>query len=132
MTVDEFMEHVNEAVSESAIESTIATLVHPPGRKPDPEIVRLSQWYLGLSDVDKAEVKAVVRRGVGFALFGFFCVLDGVRFLEGEGDKGEFELYFVKGDQRVRINDPQYEELHNLYNWYSRDRFKVDDSNPKL
>jgi hypothetical protein len=42
-------------------------------------------------------------------------VLDGVRPIEGYGEKGQFELYFTKGDFRDQINDPMQDFLHDLY-----------------
>jgi len=50
------------------------------------------------------------------AVFGFFCVLDGVRVVEDGEDKGEFELLFRKGEVATRLNDPEGELLHDLYN----------------
>ena len=126
MTADEFAKRINESVSESAIGGTIVNLTDPPGQKPDPELVMLSNWYAALSENDKAAVNSVIRMAAGSAVFGFCCVLDGVRFLEPGSEAGEFELYYVKSEQRIRINDPKQEELHNLFNWYRRDRFKTE------
>lgn len=50
------------------------------------------------------------------AVFEFFCVLDGVSVIENTGDKGVVEIYFVKAEDRIRLNDPREEELHNLFN----------------
>jgi hypothetical protein len=50
------------------------------------------------------------------AVFGFFCVLDGVSAIEDSPEKGDLELYFVKSSQKIRLNDPRQEELHNLFN----------------
>jgi hypothetical protein len=49
------------------------------------------------------------------AVFGVMCVLDGVRAIESGSEKGDLELYYVKGDRKILLNDPQNEELHNLF-----------------
>ena len=48
------------------------------------------------------------------AIFGFFCVLDGARFIEDGPEKGDFELYYVKGDDRVLLNPPG-DDLHDIF-----------------
>jgi len=35
------------------------------------------------------------------AVFGFLCVLDGVRAIETGSEKGSLEIYYVNVDQRV-------------------------------
>jgi len=62
---------------------------------------------------DQARVVSVVRHGVQSALFGFFCVLDGVRAIE-DGAEGRLELTYVKGDNRRVINTEE-NFLHDIY-----------------
>ena len=48
-------------------------------------------------------------------VFGVLCVLDGVRAIENGPDKGELELYYVKGESRVLLNDMKQCELHDIF-----------------
>jgi hypothetical protein len=61
-------------------------------------------------------VRRVLQEAAEMAVFEFFCALDGVSVIEDEIEKGELELHFLKKDQRIRLNDPNQEELHNLFN----------------
>ncbi len=120
MTQEEFIQGIKLSVCDGAVKGTIRSLERPPGRKPDPQYVRRSEWYRGISDEDKSMVREVIAEASESAVFGFCCVLDGVRFVESRPDKGDFELYYVNGGERTRLNDPQHEELHNLFNWVTR------------
>ncbi|MDQ3816057.1 MAG: hypothetical protein M3362_00005 [Acidobacteriota bacterium] len=57
-----------------------------------------------------------MRDAVHASVFGFFCVLDGVRTIEGLGEKGSLELYYVSGATRVLLNNVGKEDLHDIYN----------------
>jgi hypothetical protein len=61
-------------------------------------------------------LKEVLRQAADMTAFEFFCVLDGVSVIENTPDKGNIELFFEKGGERIRLNDPQGEELQNLFN----------------
>jgi hypothetical protein len=124
MNKEEFVEAIHQYVSESAIEATIRQLERPSGRKPDHHLVELSGWYATLDNANKERLKDVLTEAARAAIFGFCCVLDGVRLLEDGATAGKFELCYIKGEDRALINDPEQEELHNLFNWYSRDRYR--------
>jgi hypothetical protein len=49
------------------------------------------------------------------AIFGFLCVLDGVRAIEGARDKGRLVLFYDR-ESRVLLNNPDDEYLHDIYN----------------
>lgn len=61
-------------------------------------------------------LREALRESAEAAVFGFLCILDGVRVIESGPNQGELELYLVNGDKRVLLNDPHEEELHNLFN----------------
>ncbi len=64
-------------------------------------------------------VERAMRDAARGAVFGFFCVLDGVRAIEGPGSpgaKGSLELYYVSGSARELLNDSDKEYLHDIYN----------------
>jgi hypothetical protein len=57
----------------------------------------------------------IIELSVDSSIFGFLCILDGVRALEYGAEKGCFELYYKKGDQRALLNDENKEFLHDIY-----------------
>ncbi|HEU5451791.1 MAG TPA: hypothetical protein VFU76_07400, partial [Terriglobales bacterium] len=72
---------------------------------------------------DRKNVELVIVEAVHMATFGLFTVVDGVSAIEEGPDNGDFELYWVRGSERVLLNPPTGEELHDLYNWFSRDQY---------
>jgi hypothetical protein len=65
------------------------SLRNPPGRRPRQRLLRLSRWFHQLSTEDQVMLAEILKDLAEGAIFGFFCVLDGVRVI----DKGGFELY---------------------------------------
>jgi hypothetical protein len=116
MNAKEFVEVLKEVVEKSSAEGVIETMVQPHGRKPDVKLLNRSEWYNKLTDEDKKMVNEVVVESVQSALFGFLCVLDGVRSIEEDENKGMLKLCFEKDGQQVLINDPNEDYLHDLYN----------------
>jgi len=56
-------------------------------------------------------------------VFSFLCVLDGVSAIEDYGEKGKFELFFKKGQEKKNLlNGPEQEYLHDYLEvkWRSR------------
>jgi hypothetical protein len=51
---------------------------------------------------------------VNRAVFGFLCVIDGVRAIEHGADKGSLELRYVKNGS-VLLNPPDGKVLHELW-----------------
>lgn len=116
MTIEEFIKTAKIQTSDAAVEETISNLEQPAGRSPSEKAVRLSEWYKQLAGTDQQMLKDILREAAEAAIFGFFCILDGVRVIENTPEKGELNLHFVKGAERVLLNDPNEEELHNLFN----------------
>jgi hypothetical protein len=116
MTPEEFGEAIKIQTSDAAALGTIAQLQRPSGRKPREGDVRLSRWYQQLTNSDREMLHESLKKSAQLAVFSFLCVLDGVSVIESTPEKGDLELYFVKGDKRTLLNDPKHEELHNLYN----------------
>ena len=48
------------------------------------------------------------------AAFGFLCVLDGVRAIEGMGPKGELELRYID-DEVINLTPSDGPMLHDLW-----------------
>ncbi len=116
MDKQEFVRVVKLQTSDSAVSGTVKNLACPAGRKPAERLVWLSTWYNRLSNKDQEMLREALRESAEAAVFGFLCILDGVRVIESGPNQGELELYLVNGDKRVLLNDPHEEELHNLFN----------------
>lgn len=114
MNASEFIEAIRTEVQDSASEETISLLQSPPGRRPVPALVSLSQWFNALSEADRQRVREVAAIASHAAVFGFLAVLDGVRVIEDGPVKGTFELRYVKGDQTIFLNAPGEPPLHDI------------------
>jgi len=115
MNAEKFVEIIQKVVVSGAENSVKSNLDEPPGRKPLQQLVDMSNWYNQLNEKDKAVVGQIIKESVRTAIFGFFCVLDGVRAIENE-NKGELKLYYVNKDIQELLNDPDKEFLHDLFN----------------
>jgi hypothetical protein len=76
--------------------------------------MRLSKWFQSLEPPDQAMVTDALDFAAEGAIFGFFCVLDGARVIENEEEKGTFEIFYAKGEQRVLLNPPD-DDLHDIF-----------------
>ena len=114
MNSSEFITAIKEVVLKSSIEDTILLLESPPGRKPEKHLVFLSNWYNGLDEDQKIIVMEIIQIATHGAIFGFLTVLDGVRAIEGDSNKGSLELSYVVKDDKYMLNDPSGPMLHDL------------------
>jgi hypothetical protein len=110
-----FVEGIRRAVENVTVSDTISCLERPPGRAPAKAILRLSDWFKQLSSNDRQNAESVIQFATHAAVFGFFSVLDGVRFVEDGPDKGRFELHYLRGDEEITINDDTGDMLHDLF-----------------
>jgi len=108
----EFVKLIKEVVSSSAVDSTIDNLEDPPGRRPDKLLVDRSEWYKLLSEKDQEMVRDILIEAVDESVFGFLCVLDGVRSISNEGDTNNLKL----SHGSTLLNDDNDELLHDIYN----------------
>lgn len=115
MTREEFVRSVKHQAKDAAVATTIGRLSHPPGRRPSSQDLQLSAWYNALSDSDREQLHSIVSEAAESAVFGVLAILDGVRPIEGPGVKGELELVYRKGEERLLITDPNQEMLHDIY-----------------
>ena len=113
MTPEEFTDGVVDAVYGSAWRSTLKVIADPPGRQPDDRLVEFSRWYSGLSALDRQMVTRVIQAGADAAVFGFLCVIDGVRPLAVASDQLRLEV--AGRDGQVLLNNPPAAVLHDLY-----------------
>ena len=116
MTPDLFVQNLKVATLDSAVDQSIAYILDPPGRRPDRSDQAPADWYQQLSEGDKQHARRLAQLCAEDVLFGVLCVLDGVRAIESQGPKGELELRFRKDGQSLRLNDPNCEPLHDIFN----------------
>ena len=70
---------VKQVVHDSAVQGVCSTWESPPGRRPARRLSELSRLYHTLSPADRQRLSEVVQYAVHSSIFGFLCVLDGVR-----------------------------------------------------
>lgn len=115
MNSDQFVAALVEHVHEPAIQGVISQLESPSGRRPPAKNVQLSEWYAQLNEQDRTNLHAVVGRSVHAALFGALCAIDGVRALQDGSTGHEFQLLSVEQGNVERLNRPDDESLHDIY-----------------
>jgi len=112
----DFVATIKEAVRDAAITDTIDVLRNPPGRKPSQQITERAEWYRSLDDEQRRILAGLIGDAVHNAIFGFLCVLDGIRAVENGVVKGRFELQYLKEGSTTVLNPPNEIMLHELYN----------------
>lgn len=116
MTPDSFVDSLRTEVRDSAVNGCVRQYERPAGRRPPASLVELSQWFTGLSAEDRAMVAKVAHDVADATVFGLLCVLDGVRTIDDGPDQGELRLTYVKASDETRLNDPDGESLHDIWN----------------
>ena len=115
MNPGKFIDALREVVRDAAIEDSLSTLAHPPGRNPPQKLREASEWFRSLDKDQQQLLISIVSGAVDSAVFGFLCVLDGVRQVEDGRAKGCFELRYI-GVDSILLNAPDDAMLHDLYN----------------
>lgn len=110
----EFVDLLKIVVRDAAAAEELNVLHKPPGRLPPSEILERSAWYNSLADDQKKILASIVLDVADRAVFGFLCVLDGVRAIENPPDQGRLEIRYVK-DTVTLLNPPDEEMLHDLW-----------------
>ena len=116
MTKKEFVEAVKLTVGQSSVADIKSILKTPISSQSDEKSVELSNWYNKLSLTDKENLHQVVEKSIDMCLFGTFCVLDGVRVIENNSNKGELVLEYRKDGNSYRLNEEKGLYLHDIYN----------------
>jgi hypothetical protein len=110
----QFVDILRVIVRDSAVSEELSILQRPPGRRPPETLQENSAWFNALDDEQKRILSVVLQDAVNRAVFGILCVLDGVRAIEDDSDKGRLELRYVKNGS-VLLNPPEGEMLHELW-----------------
>ncbi len=115
MDAETFVDSMKKYVCESAKQGVLQNLVNPSGTLPSNDDMRLAEGYNNLPDGHQRMVDIIVNAAVEHSIFGFLCVLDGVRPIEGTEQRGRLELYHVTGSRRTLLNNPEQEYLHDIF-----------------
>lgn len=108
----EFSNILKSVVSQAAIDSTLENLREPPGRNPDADLLAQSDWYKSLAPTDRDMLSKVISDAVHESIFGFLCVLDGVRSISDSEEANGLVL----SRHGVQLNSESDEYLHDIYN----------------
>ena len=114
MDSQEFVDAIKLVVRDAAVSGTLRVLQQVPGRRPTAEVTENSVWYQSLNDQQRARLSSIVRHAGDQAVFGFLCVMDGVRAIENGKEKGHLELLHIK-DKATILNPSDGPMLHDLY-----------------
>jgi hypothetical protein len=114
MDPERFVHSLRIAVRDAAISDTIGYIAAPPGRKIAEDTKKLSTWYNALANEDKEMLLKAMEKAVDNAVFGFLCVLDGVRVIEDSKPRGTLRLTYI-GRSEVALSPPEGPLLHELY-----------------
>lgn len=112
-----FIEAVRKHVFGSAVEDVISQMASPSGRQPAEAVTQLSRWYNDQDEDAKMRIRQCVTQGAHSALFGLFCVLDGVRLIHEDLRHGQLRLVLQTDTQEIVLSDNQaISDLHDLFN----------------
>lgn len=114
MNSEEFIDAIREVVVNDSIKGLESYLIKPSGRNPGNEAIEKSYWYNKLSKQDKLMVLKVIKEAVETSVFGFLCVLDGVRAIENTEEKGKLKLFYEREGNSVLLNNNNEDYLHDL------------------
>jgi hypothetical protein len=105
MTAEQSADALKRHASDAGVRITLTNLESPVGRKPSAAALQRSQWFHDLSEQDRKVLIKVRRLAAESAVFGVLTVLEGSRVVEDSAEKGDFELYYVRNGERMRLND---------------------------
>lgn len=113
MDTQSFADLICGHVVSVAIDATLENLKSSPGRRISSEEGARSAWFNSLPTEDVQCLDQIVRAATKMAIFQLFAVLDRSRKLT---DEDHFELYFVKGNRKVLLNDFNEIGLNEAFN----------------
>jgi hypothetical protein len=115
MDSEEFVRAVKRTCSDNEGEENVRSLRNSPGRRPQCKAAPAQKWFHQLDPGTQAGLVEALNDAAEGPVFGLLCILDGMGAIEDGPNKGRLELYYVNGEQRILLNDPIREELHNLF-----------------
>jgi hypothetical protein len=112
MNADEFVDAVKHRALYGAVDSTMTNLSQPPGTRPHPRLVKVSEWFNRLSEADREMVERVAWIAADHAVGTLLTVVDNMAWIEASSE-GRLELWHVHGEERTLLNDPKQEPLND-------------------
>lgn len=113
MKPEVFVDALKAHCCDSAVTDCVENFLNPPGRRPSKDLLEMSDWFKGLTEADRVNVKAAMQRAAEATLFGVLCVIDGVRVIEDEPEKSCFQLTATRSGVVSRLS-PSEAYLHDL------------------
>lgn len=104
------VEGLVRGIFQSAVTGVKGILVDPPGVTPDPQLVALSSWYVGLAPDDRSRVDAIIAMAADQATFGAAAVLDGSRRILPKGAELRVEVRNDDGSSTLTDAEPLIEK----------------------
>ena len=114
MTAEEFVQAI-KVITISALSGLLKTFIKPPGKKPAPDLVRISNFFNRLSEEDKETFSGALELAAKQSACNFLLVLDGALAIESTEEKGILELYYCHDKVRVKINDTDNVMLNEIF-----------------
>ena len=87
----------------------------PPGKRPDPELVKLSKWFAGLDGENQDQAVKAMDMAAAQSLYNVLLVLDGLLAIAPSNPRQEVHLEVLDGVARRRLNDPASQQLSALF-----------------
>lgn len=115
MKKEKFVELIVDYLRWSAVENVKENLSEPPGRYPNQQDLMLSNWYKEKSEDDRKNIDLIVQESIDEAIFGFFCILDGVRKIVPNNGEGHFVLKYLLDSKEFSLNNEEEDYLHDIY-----------------
>jgi len=119
-TEEDFVEAIYDEVYISSVREVIDLLKQPPGRDPAKALIEMSEWFLALPQKDREMAVRVMCEVADSAVFGFLCVLDGVRPITDGFSREPVLIIAGEGEEVVVSPD---KDLHDYF------RATVDERN---
>jgi hypothetical protein len=115
MNKEEFVRIIKREVRDNAITGCYSILSNPPGKRPKQDLLELSNWFNALGETDRTMVAKIATMVLDDGVFGFFCVLDGVRAIDLPEERGQLTLHYTRGAEDVDLTSEEGDYLHEIF-----------------
>lgn len=118
MNQEEFIKLIKRNVTKAGAEDVIENLIAPVGRRPSDKLVKMSSFYNSMDETSKKNINEIIYEAIDTGVFGFLCLIDGVRSVNIDGEENRLKLTLINNDtgEEVILNNPNEDFLHDIYN----------------